>query len=318
MFTGNRDDEEREASLVSPGIQVLAESCLSPSEATEASGLCRMFFAGEQDKKRAGTLVLNLAPMRPKRPLSYAVRFLRELPEEARTSMKYFGDYVDMLVKSWAEFATGDPRSQQRSLGMNLDALSRSLHPEPEFLDQLELYDEAVYVPAKHDFELPPDRSVNRFTATEALLTAGITMRLSELVSVHHAQLLTEGATSKPTSVSALIVDPLSRVLLVRNSAEAGQAYDVPRSGDIGGGPIPSVALGILEELTSRKGRIIRCLGLYERPKSSGLKDEMAFVVKSPYVPQEEVQGSATWLPTNDVHSSLILDSAKKELDRFL
>jgi len=232
--------------------------------------------------------------------------------------MKYFGDYIDILVKSWARLVTGDPRSSTRSLGINVSALDRAMRPGPDFLDFLESYDDAIYVPAKHDFELPEERSAHRFTATEALLTASISTHLAELISIQYALQLTEGIKSGQTSVSAVIIDPISRVLLVPAEAESEMSYDVPYKMNSSAGSVADLASDMSEELTPKRGRIIRCLGIYERLTESGRSNEIAFVVNSPYAPEKAVKAGTIWLPTNDVHRSHILDPAKDELDDFL
>jgi hypothetical protein len=312
------DDEIREASLVSADIQALAESTLSSAEIEQATTLTQMLLLTEDSRQRGKALVCTLAPTRPKRPLFYAVSSLWQLPEEARSSMKYFGDYVDILVKSWARLVTGDPRSLTRSLGINISAIDRSLHPGPDFLDFLESYDNAIYVPAKHDFELPEDRSIHRFTATEALLTAHISAHLAELISIQYALQLTEGIESAKTSVSTAIIDPISRVLVVSADGQRERLYDIPHRMNASAGSVADLASQMSEELTSKRGRIFRCLGLYERLTESGVSNEIAFVINSSYVPENAVKEGTIWLPSNDIHRSRIADPAKSELDDFL
>jgi hypothetical protein len=312
------DEEISEASLVSVDIQTLAESLLSSQEIESASKLSRMLLLTEESRERAKAEVCKLAPMRPKRPLYYAVGNLWRLPEEARTSMKYFGDYLDILVKHWALLVTNDPRSSRRSLGINSQAIAQASDEVPNFLNLLDLFNESIYVPAKHDFELPEDRTIHRFTATEALLTASITVHLAERISAQHALLLADGMSERELSISTVIVDPLTRVLLTPVTLEGKKAYDIPYRVGNAEKRLVDVASRISEELTSKRGRVIRCLGLYERLIDSKKVDEMAFVISSPYVPDKAVTEGTVWLPTNDVHWSVIVDPAKDELDDML
>ena len=305
--------------MVDGDIQVLAESILSSAEIDQAAKLSPMFLLTEESRQRAKMHAYTLAPMCPKRPLFYAVAAgICRLPEEARNSMRYFGDYVDMLTKSWALLVTGDPRSSTRSLGSNVTAIGRFLHPGPDFLNLLESYDNSIYVPAKHDFDLPEDRTVHRFTAREALLTASISVHLAEVISIHHALQMTERVKGGRISVSATIVDPTARVLLIPVAAEKQPAYDVPHRILSANETSSDLTSRICEELTSNRGRIVRFLGLYKRPSESGPLIESAFVINSPYVPDQEVKAGTIWLASNDVHRSHMTDPAKDELDDFL
>jgi hypothetical protein len=295
----------------------LAESILTSDELSQIEKLSPMFLESEDNRIEAQKLAASLAPMRPKRPLYYATTSLMRLPDEARDSMRYFGDYIDMLVKSWTTLAIGNNRSNHRSLGTNLGAIPRNIDPKPDFLKILESYNSSIYVPAKHDFKLPKGRTVHRFTTREALLTALISMRLAEKISIHHAALLSKQIVDSQVSVSLIIVDPMFKVLLTRVHLGDKPAFEVPFRTCSAASSLPDFASKLCQELTSSSGRIVRCLGIYKRPSGSGDMKELAFVIFSPFA-KEAKESDMAWTSSNDLWGSLVANPAKEELDAFL
>lgn len=159
-----------------PEIIELAREVLSPSDFAEASKFASIDWRDKQERSLVIGRLRQLIKPPPKRPLYYAIHELSLLPWGTRDSIRYLGDYIDLLTKEIAfEFCEG--KGRHSSLTTNAKRLERL----PQFRKlslNLQRYSDFLYTPGKHDFSLPPGRH-HRFTAAEVVLTAFITMRLA-------------------------------------------------------------------------------------------------------------------------------------------
>lgn len=163
-----------------PEVCDLAKDVLDLAQLEEAEEVASMLASNKQKKREALFRLREVVEPPPKRPLYYAQHELEYLPRWTRDGIRYLGDYIDLLVKAMTFEFTKDPHCVQRSLGINVNALSPKKYGVPlELINKLKKYNSFLYQPGKHDFSLPKGRS-HRFTSREAVLTAYITMRLAE------------------------------------------------------------------------------------------------------------------------------------------
>ncbi|MEM2173347.1 MAG: hypothetical protein QXS66_08965 [Thermoproteota archaeon] len=154
----------------------LAKDTLSEKELNLAENVAKMLIGTKKDKKQAIEILIRLVSPPPKRPLYYAQHELRFLPRWTRDAIRYMGDYIDALVKAMAFEFSGDKNCLKKSLGINLKKIKSSV--PPELFNKLSRYNEFLYVAAKHDFKVPPERE-HRFTSREVVLTAFVSMKLA-------------------------------------------------------------------------------------------------------------------------------------------
>jgi len=163
-----------------PVVCELAKETLSPFQLEEAEDISLMLAGSKRQKREAIFRLMEIVAPPPKRPLYYAQHEMEFLPRWTRNSIRYLGDYIDLLVKALAFEFTKDPRCKQNSLGANVRKLSPKKHGVPqELIDKLKKYNSFLYQPGKHDFNIPRGRS-HRFTSKEVVFTAFITMKLAD------------------------------------------------------------------------------------------------------------------------------------------
>jgi hypothetical protein len=162
-----------------PDIIELAKNVLTSSELEEANELATMLVGTKKQKEKARARLMQLVKPPPKRPLDYCRYEIQFLPRGTRTTIRYLGDYIDMLVKEMTFEFTGKESARTRSLGANLKKLNPEKHGiSAELLDKLERYNSCLYTPGKHDFSIPSGRK-HRFTSREVVLTAFVTVELA-------------------------------------------------------------------------------------------------------------------------------------------
>lgn len=162
----------------------LAKNVLSKAELAEVNILSKMLVGTKKEKKTARDRLTKLVAPPPKRPLYYCSHEITFLPRWTRDSVRYLGDYIDILVKHMVYEFTGKKASLQRSLGRNVFELSRIEKIKSQhgiLFETLRLYNELLYNPSKHDFYVPYSRP-HRFTSKEVILDAFITMKLADQI----------------------------------------------------------------------------------------------------------------------------------------
>jgi len=162
-----------------PEIIELAKNVLVPIELEKAEKLAEMLVGTKKEKKQAKARLMLLVRPPPKRPLYYCMHEIQFLPRWTRNTMRYLGDYIDMLVKEMTFEFTGKNSARKRSLGANLNRLNPEKHGvSADLLDKLKRYNSFLYSPGKHDFSTPLGRN-HRFTSREVVLTAFVTIKLA-------------------------------------------------------------------------------------------------------------------------------------------
>jgi hypothetical protein len=174
--TGSRS----EALHALPVVIDLAKETLDISELEEAENTAFSLVGSKRLQYEARSKLRDLVAPPPKRPLYYLQHEIQFLPRWTRDSIRYCGDYIDLLLKIAAYERHNDPRMNEYSLGKNINILSSKINGFPEpLINKLKKYNSFLYRPGKHDFTLPARRG-HRFTSREVVLTAFITMKLAK------------------------------------------------------------------------------------------------------------------------------------------
>jgi len=170
--------------LIDERIFYLAQSLLNKTEINEAEELS-ICLASSKSKRRYAIYFLKVkTTVTPKRPLYYCCHELGHLPHWTREAVRYYGDYIDQLIKHLAAEKLNKPKCLTVSLGGNLRTLKGTL-PEPLYT-YLEVYNNLIYTPAKHVFSVK-NRS-HLFTSKEVVFICYITLKLKdEIIKVSQA-----------------------------------------------------------------------------------------------------------------------------------
>lgn len=168
---------------ISPVLEELSQSVLTPERLVWAHGISRGLISGRVRRRAALRELMGYIPEKPKRPIKY----LRELevgrlPHTTRNVVRYSGDYVDMLTKEMAIDLLGDKRARKRSLGINARALFEKGPMEHQGLFQdLGRFDYFLNNPGKHDMSDTEPREP-RFSTLEAVVSICISLTLGERI----------------------------------------------------------------------------------------------------------------------------------------
>lgn len=174
-LTGKKD----EALDALPEIIQLARDILTEEKYQDAENVARMILSSKRSRE-IGIAKLKLEiGNHPTRPLWYLWPLLSGLPRYTRDSIRYSGDYLDLLVKELTyEKLNGNARK------CSLRANAKKIKKIPDLLElanELVRYCDFLYTPGKHDFSRPPGRS-HRFTSREVVLTVYITAELGNRI----------------------------------------------------------------------------------------------------------------------------------------
>jgi hypothetical protein len=169
-----------EALLADNEIISLAQRLLSATTFSEAEDLAVRLTKSKSLKDAARVKLMTILPSPPKRPIYYLEHELQLLPHWTRNSMRYLGDYIDMLVKAAVFEKVNDQRVFHNSFGPAIDGFKRAYPAETEVIACLSSYNKFLYKDAKHDMTLPSGRKEHRFTSREVVLTLFITRELSD------------------------------------------------------------------------------------------------------------------------------------------
>ena len=166
--------------LADDEIVQLAKEVLSTQVYDEAEQTAIKLTGTKKAKDLARTRLMEIVSPPPKRPLYYAQMEIEFLPRWTRNTLRYLGDYIDMMVKSATYEKQPDRRIFRVSFGPAIKAFSNNWPAESKLVDLLGRYNRFLYRPAKHDFTLPRGRKYHRFTSREVVLCAYVTMQLGE------------------------------------------------------------------------------------------------------------------------------------------
>ncbi len=168
---------KEEAMSVLPEIKKLASDVLTEDELTEADE------TSEKERKLAVEKLKTLVGKVPKRPLYYLNMELDFLPHWTRDSVKYSGDYLDILVKHLVFYTTNDHKDRNLPMGPALQKVKKYGHNlDDQLISDLIEYNSIFYVPAKHNFSLPEGRKDHRFSSKEVVLTVFVAMKLGKAI----------------------------------------------------------------------------------------------------------------------------------------
>jgi hypothetical protein len=179
---------------IAPEIFELAREVLSPDKFQEAYRIASTNWRVEKERYDAISKLRQLVKPPPKRPLYYARKAIGWLPGNTRDSVRYLGDFIDLLTKEMTFEFIGE-KGRGSSLGTNAKRLEK-LEGMRNLSLRLQRYSNFIYTPGKHDFSLPPGRR-HRFTAAEVVLTAFVTMELAD--EIRRASKLAEEAVKGNT-----------------------------------------------------------------------------------------------------------------------
>ncbi len=167
--------------IIGPEVLKLAEDLLSKREIFEANKLSTDISSPKKGKWSAIEILQEKVGIRPKRPMFYLNDELSYLPYHTRDAVRDLGDYIDHLIKFCSTERLNNKKHENRSLGSNLASL-KGFVPEKLRL-QLFQFNELLYIPAKHDFNVKDRR--HRFTCKEVVFVCFITMALAkEIVKI--------------------------------------------------------------------------------------------------------------------------------------
>ena len=166
--------------LADDEIIQLAKEVLSTQVYDEAEQTAIQLTGIKKVKDLARNRLMEIVSPPPKRPIYYAQMEIEFLPRWTRDTLRYLGDYIDMMVKSAVYEKQPDRRIFRVSFGPALKAFSNNWPAESKLADFLKRYNKFLYRPAKHDFTLPRGRKYHRFTSREVVLSAYVTMQLGE------------------------------------------------------------------------------------------------------------------------------------------
>jgi len=163
-------------SIVGKNIYSLANDILSQAELDLIDKLTSDFNAGGFRKKQTIKYLQEAIGDRPKRPVYYiTAQYLPHLPHYTRDVMRYLGDYIDMLIKYLASDILSNKKYLKNSMGINLHHLKGKL--DNTLIDSLLSYNEIIYVPAKHDFEVK--KRSHRFNYREVIIACILTAKFA-------------------------------------------------------------------------------------------------------------------------------------------
>ena len=168
---------------IHPDILALAEGILDAKQLELAEQLSDALLSGEEDKQHAIWHLKEIIGTSPKRPVYYLEHEIGGLPEySTRHVVRYAGDYIDQMIKYCSYYKGGfhPLKSGLRSpLGTNLKRLDGVL-PD-DLLSILFRFNEVIYVPAKHEWDIPKDRD-HLFSSKEAVYVCLMVKNLSALI----------------------------------------------------------------------------------------------------------------------------------------
>jgi len=179
MSSRYKTGRKNEALEALPEIIDLAKDVLSEDKYLQAEEVAKSILSSKRNREIAIARLKIEIGNKPSRPVFYLWPLLDGLPRYTRDSIRYSGDYLDLLVKELT-FEKINGNARKRSLGVN----SRALKKIPflgELSNYLIRYCDFLYNPGKHDFSLPLGRS-HRFTSREVVLTVYVTAELGRQI----------------------------------------------------------------------------------------------------------------------------------------
>jgi len=165
---------------VDDNIRLLATQLLDEAELQEVESVSAQILGSRVERTHAIKFMQEKMGTTPKRPMYYLNWELGHLPRWTRNVVRDAGDYIDHLIKHMTVEHAGFFKSfgLYRSLGTNVKKL-RNVFGE-ELYENLNQYNECLYVPAKHDFKV--EGHPHRFSGPEAIYACYITAKLGSRI----------------------------------------------------------------------------------------------------------------------------------------
>src|SRR6266566_2211332 len=168
MASRYRTGSASEALTSSAEILNLARQVLTEAEFNRAMNLSVMLVSSKSVKRSAIEELTVLVAPPPKRPMSYAQHEIQFLPRWTRDAIRYLGDYVDVVCRHLVD-ELWKVRSGNTSFGATIRILETRRALPDNVLSSLRSYNQFLYRPGKHDFQLPQGRKEHRFTSQETV-----------------------------------------------------------------------------------------------------------------------------------------------------
>lgn len=165
-----------EYNLPMPEISVLARDVLNTAELKQAEILGQKLLGTEEERDSAVQVLQKLVGYTPKRPLFYAWGAIGNLPKQTRPVVEDLGHHVDHLVKYYAAELLTRKKNTHQSLGTNLRDVKGKM--DEQLWSALDRYNRLIYVPAKHEFNIPEGKA-HLFSCIDAALVCFISMKLA-------------------------------------------------------------------------------------------------------------------------------------------
>ena len=162
-----------------PEILLLAKDVLTESKYEEAENVAKTIARSKRNRKKGIVKLSREIGNHPTRPLLYLWPKLRKLPRYTRDSIRYSGDYLDLLVKELTHENLGG-NARNSSLRANVKKIMK-LPEVSDLANFLVRYCDFLYTPGKNDFSLTRGES-HRFTSREVVLTVYITAELGKRI----------------------------------------------------------------------------------------------------------------------------------------
>lgn len=168
--------------VISDDILEIAKNILSPKKLQEAEYLCEQYRDRKKQslvKKTLWDLLSNKTPHSDinAKAIDYARYDLGHLSSRTRNIVERASASIELLcywllVENGGEYPSNDP------LGTILNKLEKRNVLDPEFLSVLRRFNRYALVPAKHDYEINPDKQ-HLFSVDEAVFIVYIVTAIS-------------------------------------------------------------------------------------------------------------------------------------------
>lgn len=168
---------ENTSTLIKPEVLNLASRVLSSGETSNAEEIIELTFSSDKsNQKKAGVLLAQLLPRKPKRPLSYVNDEVSQGPfMGTRYVVHYLCAFTNFLLDCLAKDVGGF--KAYVPFGGTLKKLKGKI-PEGLYKNLYD-YNQIFYRPAKHDYDLY-NTDDHLFSLKDAIYCCFITMKLKD------------------------------------------------------------------------------------------------------------------------------------------
>lgn len=162
---------------ISDDILDLSKDLLTSKEIQSAEEIS-IKLSNKATRSEAKKILKEMVGLRPKRPIYYTYYEIDRLPRWTRYAIENLGHFVDVMVKYLAAEKFANSKYHSKPLGWNLNQLKNEI--PNELFSALKKFNQAIYRPSKHDFEVDETVRSHRFTTKEVVFTIFISLKLKE------------------------------------------------------------------------------------------------------------------------------------------